>query len=142
MGSVPGSQLLQDVLWPPADAVPAVQFSQSRSWPGAVVIFCPARHSTQALGACLPVLGHVMTFVFSMNRFAVGSYTPASCHEPLMRLPNAIGSIRWARSSKTTCNGVEFSATLSFSVLFQTLFSSVWAITRGLKASPRHSLMT
>jgi hypothetical protein len=118
-----------------------VQLSQTKSSPRASVT-CPAGHSSQALGACLPVRGHLMTFVFSRNCFDVGSYTPATTHLPLTRLPNAIGSTLCALSSNTTWTGVEFSAALSFNLLFQTFLSIVRVIKRGLNGSPRHSLMT
>jgi hypothetical protein len=78
----------------------------------------------------------------SENFFVAGLYTPATFHLPLTRLPRAIGSTLCALSSNTTCSGIELSAALSVNVLFQTFFSSVCVITRGLEGSPRHSLMT
>jgi hypothetical protein len=102
----------------------------------------PGVQLIQARGANLPVLGQIMISERSVNCFALGSYTPATFHVPLTRLPNAIGSTLCALSSNTTCTGVELSAALSLNVLFQTFFSSVCVITRGLKGSPRHSLMT
>ena len=77
-----------------------------------------------------------------MNCFVAGLYMPATFHLPLTKLPNAIGSTLWALLSNSRCSGVELSAALSFNVLFQTFFSIVWVITRGLDGSPRQSLMT